>query len=58
MTARGLREEEGREGGIEQKGGLGERGGGGLQGDWELFLPSVGLQTLMCKCVCFGNFQE
>lgn len=35
-----------------------ERGGGGLQGDWELFLPSVGLQTLMCKCVCFGNFQE
>lgn len=29
MTARGLREEEGREGGIEQKGGLGEREGGG-----------------------------
>lgn len=27
MTARGPREEEGREGGIEQRGGLGERGG-------------------------------
>lgn len=28
MTARGPREEEGREGGIKQRGGLGEREGG------------------------------